>query len=625
MIAPLCDIGPSEQKNVISEFDDLFNHLEKHASYHRDNDTSIGQRKSTINTKFLREKISMVEVITVIFNKIHLLKNDSKWTSAVQQLERLRMTVRKHNELADYEGVIHQQLGSLYHRLQDFSRAVDMFSNALALSRLADNVVDEGTLYGQIGMYLYCIHSYKDALQMHEQHVILSNRSSDVISLIVSNSNVGLVLLNLNRFDEAKIAIKTSIAHCQAIDDYYGAANGTARLAQCMHMTGDYSSAKSLYEKCRKGCERYGDERALNLVDINIALCLHNMRQYKEAKRAFWKLIESRPSLQQDPETLGFIHTYSARTSFMTKSYETAMADSMTAIKLFDIIPVGKRTKLVRDTEKKAYDWLILSCIQLKKYMEALLYVETCVQKIFKRIVTRPLKITIEDNELVMDTLKTAICRLNTPILAFHMIQVDTDHTYLIRWLVFPTSDRNNIRVVCHCNLFSTSVDGGNDVRQWVSKCRRSLGLGGWDWTDGSSAEIPFENELNEFNPGQELLIISRDILSLLPFPAMMDKTGLFVIEKFKLRYIAALLKAWKMTERKTSTKQQSMDIINSQNTCSIAESRLWQRAYLAGKSIFSSLPRLHQIDHEISQLSTLLDKSGLKYELMDGQGPTLQ
>eukprot|EP01041_Mallomonas_annulata_P009895 gene9895-20585_t len=71
------------------------------------------------------------------------------------------------------------------------------------------------------------------------------------------------------------------------------------------------------------------------------------------------------------------------------------------------------------------------------------------------------------------------------------MIQVDTDHTYLIRWLVFPTSDRNNIRVVCHCNLFSTSVDGGNDVRQWVSKCRRSLGLGGWDWTDGSSAEIP--------------------------------------------------------------------------------------------------------------------------------------
>eukprot|EP01041_Mallomonas_annulata_P014453 gene14453-30761_t len=233
MIAPLCDIGPSEQKNVTSEFDDLFNHLEKHASYHRDNDTSIGQRKSTINTKFLREKISMVEVITVIFNKIHLLKNDSKWTSAVQQLERLRMTVRKHNELADYEGVIHQQLGSLYHRLQDFSRAVDMFSNALALSRLADNVVDEGTLYGQIGMYLYCIHSYKAALQMHEQHVILSNRSKDVISLIVSNSNVGLVLLNLNRFDEAKIAIKTSIAHCEVIDDYYGAANGTARLAQC--------------------------------------------------------------------------------------------------------------------------------------------------------------------------------------------------------------------------------------------------------------------------------------------------------------------------------------------------------------------------------------------------------
>eukprot|EP01041_Mallomonas_annulata_P000859 gene859-1671_t len=827
---------------MVPDFDSLYSMLEKCAQCHRnENSLSDDIGRSRINTKFLRETISMVETMTVIFNKIHLLKNANKWEDAIKELERLRVTVKNYEELTDYEGVICQQLGAIYHRLHDFEHAVDMFCNALALSRLAKvrpitpispeitliliflkNEIDEATLYGQIGMYMYCIHSYKDALQMHEHHVILSNRSKDVISLIVSYSNVGLVLLNLNQFDEAKVAIKTSIAHCQAIDDYYGAANGTARLAQCMHMTGDYISAKSLYEKCRKGCERYGDERALNLVDINIALCLHNMRQYKESKQVFQKLIESRPSLQEDPETLGFTLTYSARTSFVVKDYDTAMDDAMTATKLFDIIPAVKRTKLVKDTEKKAYDWLILSCIQLKKYMEALLYVEIYFQKLYKRTVNRPLKICFDDNELGMDTLKTAICRLNTPILAFHMIQVDTDHTYLIRWLVFPTSDCDNIRIVCRCNVFSTSMDSGNDVRQWVSRCRRSLGFGGWDWTDDSSAEIPppedyedtvhnplihslssqrlvrvprrhiithtnnhnrlryeqidnikkttkttgqissmgvfigilalmaiipsllmlfiglgigifcwspvlflafymipkkksnkshhgglgrelgrgrghrsphlispsppspmteneveikvmrngtdrynkngevkegmtpeinktnsssgcssssividdichelyhqlmepLERELDEFQIGQDMILISRDILSLVPYSALMDNSGHFIIETFKLRHISSILVIWKLMERAILKAQG--ESINKNNT-SIADSRLWQKAYLAGKSIFSSLPRLHRIDHEISQLSTLLDTSNLKYELRDGQGPSLQ
>jgi hypothetical protein len=209
-----------------------------------------------------------------------------------------------------------------------------------------------------------------------------------------------------------------------------------------------------------------------------------------------------------------FLLTYGARSAFLANRTEEAIEKASSAISLYRDHRTAhisaSETKstdpshsalsdpsLVQlsDTERKAHDWLVLALTSQDRHLEAMLLLEQCFDKIVDCNVGRSRSIQFAhglcEDGFTVDNLIYAVNDLNSPMLKYHVIPVETDITYLVIWLVLPAgfTDDNRMKVICSKRVLS--YKGDSDVRQWLSKCRVDLGLSGWKWTDRHSFTAP--------------------------------------------------------------------------------------------------------------------------------------
>lgn len=113
----------------------------------------------------------------------------------------------------------------------------------------------------------------------------------------------------------------------------------------------------------------------------------------------------------------------------------------------------------------------------------------------------------------------------------------------------------------------------------------------------------PFSDELNSLGDYNEIIVIARDCTVYLPFNALLDSNGTYVIDKFKLLHSPSLMMSShlfynvesKLWHRITSCPE-------------ISEGKgIWQCPVLFGRSVFDQLPKLG-VEKEMSILYSLFD-----------------
>lgn len=450
-------------------------------------------------------KASEADVLVLIGRIQFIRGNYAEAIDAKQQA----LTINQ--EIGDQDGEAYalQQLGTLYNQLGQYDRALQLNQRALEIaqrigdrSREASTLDEIGNLYSQQG-------EYEQALAYYSQALTIWQDIDSPVGKARSLRNAGFVKEQLGRYGEAKADFQQSLALQRQIGARGHEGLTLNGLALAHAAQGEIPAALSALQPALVLHRELGDRpgQAQALSDLG--------KVYLQANR----LIEAEGVLYEALDVL----------------------ESLRASELKDTDKIA-----LFDTQLAAYDTLqqvLVAQNDPAKVLTALEVAERGRARAFVDSLTVRLADTtdIADDVVFPDLAKIRQIaqQQNATLVEYAIVKTDTDQPEFYIWVVSPTGDIS----------FRQQSLQGVDLASLVQSTRSSLGV-------RSRATLAFayngpttEEQLQQLhqllmapivdllptNPEKRVILIPQGDLFLVPFPALLNAEGQYLIERHTL------------------------------------------------------------------------------------------
>ncbi|WAN68771.1 tetratricopeptide repeat protein [Moorena producens JHB] len=174
-------------------------------------------------------------------------------------------------------------LGNAYHNLGDYKKAIDYYKNFLVIAREigyslgeANSLNNLGSAYQSLGNYQKAIDYLQQSLAIHQE---IGDRNGEAASL----NNLGNAYSTLGEYKKEINYLQKSLAIAREIGYRQGEASSLANLGNAYHCLGDYKKAIDYYQKslaiAREIGYRQGEASSLN----NLGSAYDTLGEYKKA------------------------------------------------------------------------------------------------------------------------------------------------------------------------------------------------------------------------------------------------------------------------------------------------------------------------------------------------------
>lgn len=460
-------------------------------------------------------------------------------------------------------------LGVAYRETGLYARAVAAQEQALSLMQSlgAPYQAATGQVLGNLGNAYAAVGDYNAAIQSHQQALAIVQAQNDAVGEAETLSNLGLLYANEGDYDEAIAQYQQSLVRLEALGSQPEAqyhetqAHLLLNMASAYHAKSDLDLAEVYYRQSLALAQEMGD-RSLEVMALGSLGMVQEERGDLEGAIAMQRQSLQIVSTLSNPRLEATVQNNLGHTLYNQGDYREAEDLLRQAIAHLESLRPGLAdldNVALFDSQVSSYNLLQQILVARGRYEAALEVSEQGRARAFAELLARRSNPDSQPEVgLLPPTVEEirAIARRQNATLVEYAIVADQAFRFqgrqrgreaeLLVWVVSPSGSvafrRVDLQPLWEQNRSS------NSLTNLVASSRLSLGVRGeaTDEADATSFNWPKLQQLHEYlitpiedllpaNPTDPVIIIPQDALFLVPFAALQDADGRYLIERHTL------------------------------------------------------------------------------------------
>jgi CHAT domain-containing protein/predicted DNA-binding protein YlxM (UPF0122 family) len=437
-------------------------------------------------------------------NRIALLSD--RLGQYAQALESLELALEINREISDRAGEASTLygFGLVYRNLGQYSRSLEFLKQSLAINKEIGNRNGEGLtlagfggLYWSQGQYTQALNYFNQALAIHKE---VGNRAREGLTL----TNIGAAHLNQGQYTQALEFLKQGLAVSEAEGDHATEVTALGNLGSLYLRQGQYPQSLQFYQQTLTISKAIGDKQQEGIVLSNIGTVYFEQGQYADASKNLFAAIQVLESLRPrltDADKVSIFET---------------QADTYKSLQLALVAQNKTNTGLEVAERGRARAFVELLAKRLSNNPNNQLPVPApTIQEIQK--ISKEQNATLVQYSIIGDkTLYIWVIKPNSEI-AFKQVDLKKSLDTSLQDLVTTSRDDIGVRSRSIFEVTPTNSQPQNPTEKLQQLYKLLI--------------APIADLLPK-DPNERVIFIPQASLFLVPFPALQDEQGKYLIEK---------------------------------------------------------------------------------------------
>jgi CHAT domain-containing protein/tetratricopeptide (TPR) repeat protein len=456
-------------------------------------------------------------------------------------------------------------LGLAYHCLGQYQQAIDCHEQNLTIACEIGDRLGESNALGNLGLTYRSLGQYSQALKNYQQQLAIAREIGDRLGEITSMGNLGLIYYTQSQYQEAITKYEESLAIAREIGYRSGEGACLGNLGNAYYSQGQYQQAIENHEQSLAIAAEIGDRRVQASCSGHLGLAYYALGQYQQAiqnynqQLAIAREIGDRFGEGASLNNLGVVFWESGQLA----EAETTLRK---AIETWESIRsnLGKNDTYkvsIFDTQTAAYRLLQNVLVAQNQPLSALEIAErgrarAFVELLEKRLSTRGQQMTFTAPPPSITQIQRIAQSHNATVVEYSLVFEQELYIWVIRpsgEIIFRSVD---LKLLGQQPDGSSTMAFGSALFNLVLQARKFLGIEdklrdgitGSSFKAISSASNISEplRQLHQYliepiahllppEPNESIIFIPQEALFLVPFPALQDATGKYLVEQHRI------------------------------------------------------------------------------------------
>ncbi|HAX77728.1 MAG TPA: Fis family transcriptional regulator [Cyanobacteria bacterium UBA11372] len=456
----------------------------------------------------------------------------SQFRAALQSWEQALAIYR---EIKDRQGEGRSlgNLGNAYYSLGDYQKAIGYSQQVLNIARQIGDRQAEGAALGNLGIAYDSLGDYQKAIEYQQQRLAIAREIGDRQGEGNALGNLGNAYYSLGDYQKAIEYQQQRLAIAREIGDRQGEGAALGNLGNAYHSLGDYQKAIEYQQQRLAIAREIGDRQGEGTTLNNLGLALYKQGNLVAAEKTLFEGIEVRESIR---EKLG--SNYANKVSIFEQQANTYRT--------------LQKVLIAQNKTDKA--------LEISERGRARAFVELLARRLSanpaETLPANLLKPTIEQLKQIAKIQNATLVQYSIVYDEFKIQgKQQTKELELYIWVIKPTGEV----VFRKADLKPLWQDKDISLARLVSLTRQSIGVGSRTSVANAAnvetratLEIVLKPDANQAerlqqlyqiliepiadllpnDPNVRVIFSPQSSLFLVPFPALKDKSGKYLIEK---------------------------------------------------------------------------------------------
>jgi tetratricopeptide (TPR) repeat protein len=447
------------------------------------------------------------------------------------------------------EGATLNNIGTVYDSLGEYAKALYFYQKSLVIRKQIGDKPGEGTTLNNIGLLYRNIGQDSKALNIYKEALDILQEIGDKAGEAITLGNIGVIYDNLGKYSEAFKFYNQALEIRKQIGDKPGEGVTLTNIAVVYYNQEKYFQSLNYLNQALDIFQKNGAKAEEGSTLNNIGAIYYKQKQYSQALDYYGKALVIQKQIANKAE-VGKILSNIGNVYLKQRKYSDAEKLFLTAIEILDSVRDGLNDDQkisIFEIQTTAYRLLQETLIAQQKHNAALEVAERSRARAFIDLLS--LKISQNSNNKNRDVTN----RISTKALTIEKIQqiaqqqkatfveYTINESQLYIWVIKPTGQI----LFKEVNLKASDI-GISSVTDLVVKSRESIGVGGRGFDIIPLSKPVQKQNLKKLhqlliepiasflptNPNEHVIFIPHDSLFLVPFPALQDKDGKYLIQK---------------------------------------------------------------------------------------------
>jgi tetratricopeptide (TPR) repeat protein len=504
-------------------------------------------RQSLTIAKEIGDRSSITKSLLGIGNVYHNLGEYQKSLEYHQQ----SLSIQK--EIGDRAGIRNSlhNIGDIYNHLGEYQKALDYYQQSLVITTEIGDRFSMSSYLNNIGLVYHNLGQYQKALEYHQQSLSIQKQIGDRAGLSKSLLNIGNVYNDLGEYEKALDYYQQSLTIKKEIGDRAGLTNSLIGIGNVYDSLGEYQKALDYYQQSLSMDKEIGDRAGVSKSLNNIGNVYESLGEYQKALEYYQQSLTIQKKIGDragEGISLGNIGIAYAR----LKNYVQSEKYLFAAIDILDSLRLRLKDQdkvSIFETQTSSYYNLQSVLVAQNKTEQALEVSERSRARAFMELLSSRLGNTsIKPPTLAQ--IKDIAKKENATLVEYSIVE-----DKLLIWVIEPTAKitlrqvdlkSKNLaeiaekgRVAAAIGRARSSEAENTKISELVRGTRETLSKS----VPSSQPTIRNLQQLYQLliqpiddllptNPDAHVIFIPHQSLFLVPFPALQDAQGTYLIQK---------------------------------------------------------------------------------------------
>jgi CHAT domain-containing protein/Tfp pilus assembly protein PilF len=196
------------------------------------------------------------------------------------------------------EGTTLNSMGSVYDNLGEYSQALKFYEQALAIRKELGDKAGEGITLNNMGSVYESMEQYPQALKTYEQALMIRKEVGDQDGEGVTLNNMGSLYQSMEQYPQALKSYEQALAIWKEVSDKDGQGKTLSNIGSVYDSLKQYPQALKFYQQALVIAKEAGDNATQGTILNNIGLDYNYLGQYADAQKTLFAAIEIWESLR---------------------------------------------------------------------------------------------------------------------------------------------------------------------------------------------------------------------------------------------------------------------------------------------------------------------------------------
>jgi CHAT domain-containing protein/Flp pilus assembly protein TadD len=508
-----------------------------------------------------------------------------------------------------FEGVVANGLAVNLQRLGDLSQALELAERALEISRATNDKYNEAVVLNSLSSLYFLFGQEELAVELQEESLFIRRELENDELVARSLSSLSGMYLSLGNYSKALETANEALALRRSVNDLRGEAYTLASISGAYRLSGQLELSLEVSQEALVLARQISDSGLESLLMIEVGIALRSLGRIPEAIEIFeeaLRIVEISGSRTNEMSVISHLaHTY-----FSARDFEEAESRYYQALEVSESLRSGLQDNVqisFFERSLQLYEQLQLVLVAQEKYGEALEISERGRARALSELIADRSGIVSSEELLDIDEIRSLARDEDITIVQYSLVaNSEIGRGAIQLWIISPES--NTVRYV---NQPLSDID----LTALVTDTRDAIGVRGVDRAIALPTVDPNQSaqdlaqrraetdenlrqlhqilidpiaDLLPTDPNQKVAFIPQGELFLVPFPALKDANGQYLIENHTI-LTAPSIQVLQLTQD-LSTRAQTPTPLQADNPLIVGDPAMPTVTFLSDAGNFESV-----------------------------------